>query len=198
VAFDAFTAGIEPGGLRTKNEIRILICYLLNSVGVPLSKDGIIAIMQDNGLANYFEVADAVAEMSEKGILCRDSGHPDAFTLSDNGKIIAKQLDTALPPSVRNKAVGTALRLLAEAKRERENRVEFIRVDKGYHVICHISGGDMDLMKITLYVPDLNQANMVKKNFHRSPEIVYRMLLALLTGRNDMAAGLIPKSKQNI
>lgn len=152
-----------------------------------------IEILQNNGLANYFEAADAIAEMSEKGILLPESGNPKSFSLSKNGKIIAKQLDTALPPSVRDKAVGATIRLLAEAKRERENRVEFVKLDKGYHVICHISGGDMDLMAITLYVPDLYQANMVKENFHRSPETVYRMLLALVTGRNDMAAGFIPK-----
>ncbi|QAT49389.1 DUF4364 family protein [Caproiciproducens sp. NJN-50] len=193
MAFDAFSAGIDPGGLRTKNEIRILICYLLDSVGVPLAKDDMIEMIQNNGLANYFELADAIAEMSEKGILIPDRDSPDTFSLSDSGKMIAKQLDTALPPSVRDKAVGAAIRLLAEARRERENRVEFVKLDKGYHVICHISGGDMDLMSITLYVPDLYQANMVKENFHRSPEAVYRMLLALVTGRNDMAAGFLPK-----
>lgn len=197
MAFDAFTAGIEPGGLRTKNEIRILICYLLNSVGAPLAKDDIISIMQTSGLANYFEVADAVAEMFEKGILRRSGGSPDLLELNDSGKIVAKQLDTSLPPSVRDKAVGAAIRLLAEARRERENRVEFVKVDQGYHVVCHISGGEMDLMKIALYVPDLYQANMVKENFHRSPETVYRTLLALMTGRNDMAADLIPKSGQS-
>ena len=36
--FDAFTGGIEPGGLRSKDEIRILICYLLTSVSAPLSR----------------------------------------------------------------------------------------------------------------------------------------------------------------
>jgi hypothetical protein len=196
VAYDAFTAGIEPGGLRTKNEIRILICYLLDSVDVPLKKDDIIEIMQANGLANYFEVADAIAEMCQKGILCYENDNSSILVLGKNGKIIAKQLDTALPPSVRDKAVGAAIRLLADAKRQRENHVEFVKVDRGYNVICHISGGDMDLMKISLYVPDLYQANMVKDNFYRSPETVYRMLLALVTGQNDMAADLIPQTKR--
>ena len=50
--FDAFTGGVEPGGLRTKNQIRILICYLLSSVDAPLSRQDIIGIMQDNGLSN--------------------------------------------------------------------------------------------------------------------------------------------------
>lgn len=195
MAFDAFTAGVDPGGLRTKNEIRILICYLLNSVDAPLAKDDIIEILQDNALANYFEVADAIAEMSEKGILLPSKGNTGAFILSKDGKMIAKQLDTALPPSVRDKAVGAAIRLLAKAKRERENHVEFIKKEHGYQVTCHISGGNMDLMSISLDVPDLYQANMVKRNFYRSPETVYRMLLALLTGRNDIAIDLISSEK---
>jgi hypothetical protein len=90
VAYDAFTAGIEPGGLRTKNEIRILICYLLDSVDVPLKKDDIIEIMQANGLANYFEVADAIAEMCQKGILCYENDNSSILVLGKNGKIIAK------------------------------------------------------------------------------------------------------------
>lgn len=189
--FDAFTAGIEPGGLRTKNEIRILVCYLLSSVRAPLAKEDIIGIMQGNGLANYFEVADAIAEMSEKGLLLPAEGDARLYTVSESGKMVAGQLDTSLPSSVRNKAVGAAIRLLAAAKRERENRVEFVKVPYGYQVVCHISGGENDLMSFSLTVPDLYQAQMVKENFHRSPETVYRMLLALVTGCTDLAADLI-------
>ena len=35
---DAFSAGVEPGGLWHKNDIRILLCYILASVGAPLSR----------------------------------------------------------------------------------------------------------------------------------------------------------------
>ena len=28
--FDAFSAGITPGGLRSKNDIKLLICYILS------------------------------------------------------------------------------------------------------------------------------------------------------------------------
>lgn len=53
--FDAFTGGVEPGGLRSKDEIRILICYLLTSVGAPLAKNDLIQIITENGLANYLK-----------------------------------------------------------------------------------------------------------------------------------------------
>lgn len=189
--YNAFTGGIEPGGLRSKHEIKILICYLLASVDAPLSKNDIIGIIQDNAIANYFETTDALAELAENGSITVSGEHGEFCTASDNGRMIAKQLDRDLPPVVRNKAVSAAINLLAKAKRESENKVEIIKVERGYNVVCHISGGDMDLMSFNLHVPDLYQANMVKNQFHQSPETVYRMLLALVTGNHDMAAEIL-------
>ena len=82
-------------------------------------------------------------------------------------------------------AVNGALNLLARAKRERENKVSIDKHGNGYHVTCHISGGKGDLMTITLYAPDLYQARVIKKNFHRNPEAVYQALMSLMTGNKD-------------
>ena len=57
MAFDTFDEGISPGGIRSKNEIRTLICYMLNSVNEPMSKNTVIEAVQKQGLANYFEVS---------------------------------------------------------------------------------------------------------------------------------------------
>ena len=184
--FNAFTAGIDPGGLRNKDEIRILLCYILSSVGAPLSKNDIVNIIQENGLANYFETADALAELTERGSIVHLEG-TELYTAGDTARIIAKQLDTALPASVRTHALQAALNLLARAKREQENQVEIVKTDLGYNVICHISGGEMELMSFQLYVPDYKQAELVKKNFQTHPEIVYQVMLALVTDQDSLS-----------
>jgi hypothetical protein len=194
MSFDAFTGGVEPGGLRTQNEIRILICYLLSSVNAPLSKNDILNIVQDNGLANYFEVTDALSELAEHGHVIFSGENNEICTVSETAKLIAKQFDTALPHSVRDKAVAAAINLLAKAKRERENNVEIQKDELGYRVSCHISGGNMDLMSFTLHVPDQFQVQMVKEQFHNSPETVYRMLLALVTGNRDVASEILKEN----
>lgn len=193
--FDAFTAGVQPGGLRSKDQIRILICYLLSSVGAPLSKEDIVNIMQENSLANYFEVTDSLSELIEKGMIVTQPDNPKLCTASDTARGVANQLDNMLPLSVREQAVSAAINLLAKAKRERENKVDIVKTDNGYNVECHISGGDMDLMSFTLYVPDLFQARMVKENFHREPENVYSVMLALVTRNNDLISDVL-KSKE--
>lgn len=182
---DAFTGGVEPGGLWNKNDIRILLCYILASVNAPLSRESISEIVQGKALANYFEVGDALDSLQKQGnVLCEEDG---SFTLTPSGREIAASLDATLPLSVRDKALEAAVRLVAEAKARRENRVELRKEERGYQVTCHISGGENDLMSVSLHVPDKAQAELVERNFYRDPEGVYRLLLAALTGDKDYA-----------
>ena len=52
MAFDTFDEGISLGGMRSKTEIRTLICYLFKSVGVPMTKDAVVNALMEKGLAN--------------------------------------------------------------------------------------------------------------------------------------------------
>ena len=107
------------------------------------------------------------------------------------GSSVAENLDVLLPLSVRDKAIAAAMAMLASAKVERENTVTTARTENGYNVTCHISGGDMELMNLTVYVPDLYQARVVKKNFHRDPLRVYNLLLAALTGDDELTKNIL-------
>ncbi len=193
--YDAFAAGINPGGLRTKTEIRILICYLLSSVQEPLSKEALTAILTENGLANYFETAEALGDLAEKGILTVGKGQPRMYSAGGSARMIAGQLETELPPTVRRRALCAAVSLLGKVKREKENTVEIRKTSRGFLVTCHISGGEEDLMSVSLRVPDRMQADLVRENFQRSPETVYRVFLALMTGDRTAAADLLKGGK---
>ena len=187
----ALTAGIEPGGLRDKKEIKLLICYMLSSVQSGLSKNDIISVMQNNGLANYFEIADAFSDLLQSGNIVLMPEDDSLYTVTPTGRMISKQLDISLPISVRERALSATLNLLAREKCERENSVNIQKTDNGYTVTCHSSGGEMDLMSFSLYVPDKLQAKLVKKNFHSDPERVYRCMLALVTGNWDMVRDVL-------
>ncbi len=176
---NAFTGGVEPGGLWNKNDIRILLCYILQSVDGPLSRDALCQIIGEKALANFFEVGDAIDSLLKQGNLKEENG---LLTVTDTGREIAQSLDATLPLSVRDKALEAALRLMAEARARRENRVEKKKTDRGYQVTFHISGGELDLMTISIYVPDRAQADLVERNFYHDPEQLYRLLLSSLTG----------------
>lgn len=183
MAFDTFDEGIAPGGLRSKNEIKILICYLYNSVNDKMSKSLITEAIRNDELANFFEIVVAFDELVDSKTLLESTpvDGENTYTLSENGKMIAMQLETTLAHTVKQKSYDCALRLLAERKTARENTVEIDKTENGFNVTCKISGGDIDLLTYTMFAPTYEQAEVIKKNFLSYPQTVYKTMLGLMT-----------------
>ena len=186
MAFDTFDEGISLGGMRSKTEIRTLICYMLKSVNSPMSKENIINALMEKGLANYFETSASFDDLVRNGNIAPSGDNPELFVNTENGNMIATQLEDTLAPTVKERAIECALTLLRRQRIESENHVTIGKCDNGYNVTCTISGGDMDLLRFTLYVPDVAQARLMRKNFYKNPDLFYSVMIAMLT-RNKRA-----------
>ena len=181
-------AGIMPGGLRNRSNVRLLICYIINCVKAPLSKDIIITAMQEYGIANYFEIADAFTDLINKKNLIRTDENEDTYTLSKSGKLIADNLSDELPMSIKERATEAVSAILLKQRIERENEADIVKTTNGYMVDCHIKGNEGDLFAFQIYVPDTKQARLVKKNFQSNAEMIYKVMLATITNNSDFAA----------
>ena len=182
--FDAFDEGISHGGMRIKNETIILICYIMKSLKKPMNRETVLESLQKDGLANYFEASACFDDLvKNKNIVATEDGK---YTLSPGGNMIATQLEDNLALTVKEKAVHCALMLIEQEKLDKENLVEIIKCENGYNVKCTISGGDMNLFSFEIYVPDYNQAKLVKKNFRKNPELIYKTMLSVLTKQKDL------------
>lgn len=193
--FDALDTGIEPGGLRTRSNVRLLICYILLSLGKPVKKDLIITSMQKNGIANYFEIIDAFVDLSNKNNIVMTDDKAELYTVTKSGKFIATNLGDDLPLTVRERTLATVLDLLSQEESERENTAEIIKQKTGYVVDCHIKGGESDLFSFQIYVPDSKQARLVKRNFQSNPEMIYKMMVASVTGNSEFAQQTLEEIK---
>lgn len=184
---DTFDEGIALGGLRSKREIKVLICYLFASVKDALSESLVTEAIIEYELANFFEVKAAFDELL-RGENLKKAGIVDneqTYLLTEQGKMIASQLESTLAHSVKEKALKCAVELLAERKTARENTVEIEKTKNGYRVNCHVSGGDVDLLQFSLYAPDIEQAELMKKNFLSYPATVFKTMLALMTKNKE-------------
>ncbi len=181
--YDAFDAGIELGGLRSRDDIRLLICYLLKSVDAPMTRDMLNDAMQEDGLANFFEVGQAIEELLKTGNITADILDEDeVITVTEKGREAAELLQTSLPRTVREKAVNSAIRLVTRAKVERENKIEVKKEDDGgYTITFTLFDRGTELMKLSIYVVDSLQLEQVKQNFINDPVKVYSTIITSLT-----------------
>ena len=181
MAFDTFDEGISLGGMRSKTEIRTLICYLFDKVNCPMKKETVINALQQKGLANYFESSSCFDDLVKNNNLEITDNENKLYFVTQSGKMISRQLEDTLALTVKEKACECTLSLLEKERIEKENVVTINKTKNGYTVDCSISGGNMDLLTFSLYVPDINQARIVRKNFHKNPLMFYNVIVSMLT-----------------
>ena len=180
--FDAFTEGVTLGGLRTKNEIRVLLCYLLGSVSSEISKSGLNEVIQSLQLVNFFETNSALASLAEAGLVSVTEHDGDEYyTLNEAGREYAGRLDTDIPLHIREGVVRAAMAMVAREKLRGTADAAIRKLERGYHVILTIRDKDQVMMQTTLYAADALQAEAVSERFLRAPEKIYAGIVDNLT-----------------
>lgn len=177
----AFSAGVIPGGLQDKNEIKILICFIISKIDALLKKSDITIVLQAYGLANYFEVSEAFSDLEASGSIKKVE---EGFEITPQGKMIVNELSGNLPAVVKDKAINATMSYINKLKIEKENKVTICENKYGFDVNCSISGGEFDMLKLTLYAPDKEFANTIKNNFYEKPAEIYNNILSLLMNCN--------------
>lgn len=176
---DALNAGVAFGGLVSTDEIRILICYILDSVNDAVPGQQLSELLHYEGIANYFEVSTAFASLEENGHIKKVNG--EKYVITPSGSNIAATLKTSVPITVRDKTFSLTVKLLSQLKYAEETQFEITECEKGYNVRCAVVEGDTELMSVGLFVADKEQAENIKKNFLDDPTAVYSGIIELLT-----------------
>lgn len=175
--FDSFSEGVELGGLRTKNEIKILIGYLLSRLDTPLTREQLDEIICGEEIANYFEMSQALSELIDNdNIYLKEND----LILTRKGKENSETLEHDIPYTVKEKALNAAISLQTRLRRERENKISIDRVEKGCNVTISVVDSDDEIMSVKLFVADYDQALAVKERFLEDPVRVYSNIVALL------------------
>ncbi len=175
--FDAFMGGVRDGGLRSVNSIYLTVCYIVENINGKVTKNVITQAMSEGGLANYFEVSDAIGKLIKSGTLIEDGG--GALSLNKNTGADIELVEKDLPYTVRERSIRLVQKIIAKEKYRRENEAEIVKSEKGYDVILNISDGDTEYMKLKLFATTVEQAEMMKEKFLTNPAAVYE---AVITG----------------
>ncbi|MCI6639841.1 MAG: DUF4364 family protein [Pygmaiobacter massiliensis] len=175
----AFTGGVKPGGLTTSTEIRILLCYLLSRVSGPLSRQEIENALVGQQLVNYFELADALSYLCEKGhVICTE----DLYTVSKSGRNLADTLETDLPRTVRETAVNTVISMQAYARKKAQYHTRHTPCANGFTVHCAIEDLGQTIFSLDLYMPDESSARAAEARFAEQGGEIFTDLLNRLSG----------------
>ncbi len=183
-----------PAPLRDKNEIKIFILFLLDKIGYPLDYNTLGSIVVQDGVVRFFDFADCFFQLLDAGHIARaqenaaqihlaeDAEGEELFEITDTGRQVAHVLGENLMITVREQGVRSALRHLSLKQLGASVDQQYDVLGDGFLYHCAIKDKDGTLLGVNLRLDDRRQLERITKNFADRPEIIYRGILALLSG----------------
>ena len=173
--FDAFMGGVKDGGLRSVNSIYLLICYIVENVNEKVTAEIILQAMNESGIANYFEVSDAIDKLKKSGTIIE--GEDKQLSLNKNTGAEIELVEKDLPYTIRSKSVALVHKIIAKERFRRENSVEIEKSENSYFVNMIIGDKDTEFMRLKLFAATYEQAEIIKEKFISNPAKVYEAVI---------------------
>lgn len=179
---DASSAGVAHGGLFSTAEIKILICYILSAVDEPIPVNALANMLHFEGIANAFEVSDAVISLDKSGQIKQDDPNGDAYVITDSGRNVAAELNSSLSMTVKERAYIATLKMLARIKNAKETSFEITHEHGSTYLTCNaFITPDKPFISIKMLVSDESSAGFIKEKFLEAPASIYSKIIEMLT-----------------
>lgn len=110
-----------------KEQIRILICHLIYSLGCPLSREQLMEITSYEQAVNYFDLIEALETIGERHCIITEQEGAVFYSNTAIGIKAAKELADALPMSVREKMFEEAVRVYTRDAAKQHSSILSVR-----------------------------------------------------------------------
>ena len=178
---DASPAGVLRGGLFSIADIKILICYIFSAINDPIPANMLANTLHYEGIANAFEVCDAIVHLERDEIIVQVNKKDDSYTVTPKGRNIAKTLATSLSMTVRDRAYKATLKMISLFKNAKDTRYNIVKENGRTYIECSALDSEFPFMSVKMMVTDEGQAQFIKKKFLENPAKIYSTLIEMLT-----------------
>lgn len=174
----------RQGYIHDKLDMKMLELYILAQAAGPITPDLLADLTGRHEGVNYFEFAEATAELVETGHLTLSE---EGYRITEKGRNNAAACETSLPYSVRRRCdqdlapVNAILRRNALVRGEKRTNG-----DGSVTARMSLDDDNGNLLSIELLCPSEEQADRLIEVFRDRPEQVYHdVLRALSSGKGE-------------
>ncbi len=169
--------------LTDKFEIKVFILFLMKNIKEPLEYNTVNEIVIQDGYVNYFDFAVCFSELLESGQIFEIKNNGKLlYSITPSGEEAVSNVEMRLFTTVREKALRSALRLLAFNKNGSRISSDLREEGKGYILKCKIEDREKVLMDLEVFLTEKYYAEKLRQNFDNRAEIVYKGVLSLISG----------------
>ncbi len=182
---NAFSGGVDFGGLKNDKEIKVLICYILHSIKSPITAPQLYEAVISQELVNYFELSNALEKNIKADLVSEDEN--GFLSITKAGQEVASELDYLLPYTVAQKAIKSTISLLQYDTLKKEHLTNIKKTENGSFILeCSIETKDFTAFQMNINMPSEAMAKLAKEKFILNAQDIYKMVLGVIIDEPKM------------
>lgn len=172
-------------GLNTVTDLKVFLLFLLDNIRYPIDRATVMTIVEENTEEISLDYDQCLGELSDSGhILYDEIDGVKYYMISDKGRVVASELYDSLDAGFRERSLRSAIKHISLSKSGASIKAYIETTETGrYRVTLEAYDRFGELMKTSLTVNSLAEAEQIKKNYEAKPDGVYRGVLFSATGK---------------
>ena len=168
------------------NNVKIFVLYLMKNINYPMDFTTINDVVMQTDYVMYLDFAEAFQQMLENELIVEDGKNENGdplYSVTRKGTLVAEQLKCDILPVILDQSLTCALRYLDFRRRGVTVSCESQRMaDQTFDVTVTLREKQKVILRTTVNTDSEYHVQKMKETFHERPEVVYRGILALLSG----------------
>lgn len=162
-------------------DIRILICHLIYSLGCPLTRSQLIEITSYEDAVNYFDITAALDSAAEKLVKAEEINGELVYSNTELGIKAAREFENVIPVSIREKMFDEALRIFTRDAAKDESPIT-VRYAQNPDGSCTVGVAARDLVTgrqrfyFTIRTESTAKAEQIKNTVTNDPTRLIRYI----------------------
>lgn len=168
---------------------KIIILYILDQAAKPLTIEQIAKFCDEFEDITYFDIFDYLEKLKESNYITQIINNDTTlYKLSSEGLTTLTEL-LELIPGVNLRSMKKLVdKNIVEFKTDYTIKTQIVPIKSDeYNVICYIKDGNDELISITIYAGNKEQAKLISKNWQENAEEIYAKTLELMTNGSSIS-----------
>lgn len=172
--------------LSSVHDVKISICYMLDKLDRPVTEEQLYEIVLNSEVINYFFYTEAMAELLKSGAVSKKSiNGTEYILLEEKGRLSSEYYNEFISYYFRKRILRAAFSFFARIKRESDAELSIRQLHNGCEVDCTIKDASFDLMRLSIYAPDMDQAEMIKEKIRLNPAGFYNKIITFALNNEE-------------
>ena len=162
---------------------KIIVLYILDIAGKPLSIDQIVKFCEEFDDITYFDICSYIDSLKTSNYIDENlEENTMIYSLNDLGRATLKELLELIPGVNLHNIKKMINKNITKVKTDFSIDTTILPIkDDEYKVSCYIKDGNDEMVNITIYAGTKAQARNISKNWNENAEEIYTKLLDLMT-----------------